>query len=158
LADRAVGRGIVGAAAVRLRGQLRPHSTGHRGGRAIPWPYGGKQRQVMIDLQSRSASIQGTVGLRHCRRRQHGRTDSSDRDVEDRPGSNTTSVSTPARRRSQELNDLPVKAVGNTTSTSTTWATCRDGFAPQKYRPAQRPAEHPADHHEDRHIVHFGHR
>ena len=42
----------VRAAAVRLRRQLHPHrSSPPCRARPIPWPYGGKQRQVMIDLQ-----------------------------------------------------------------------------------------------------------
>ena len=44
------GKGLSEAAAERLRREFHAHAAGHHSRRAIPYPYGGKQRQIMVDL------------------------------------------------------------------------------------------------------------
>ena len=53
-------------------------------GAAIPWPYGGKQRQVMIDLQPALLQVQGTVARRRRQRHQHAESDPAHRHLENR--------------------------------------------------------------------------
>src|SRR5882757_4083500 len=69
-------------------------------GAVIPYPYGGKQRQVMIDL---SPTLLQAKGL-------------SPQDV---------------LNAVQQLNDIPIRVVGNSTIYLRDVANVRDGFAPQ---------------------------
>ena len=99
-------------------------------GAAVPWPYGGKQRQVMVDLQP---ALLQSKGL-------------SPADVVN--AINTQNLILPTGTSKigqfeydvalnaspetiQELNDLPVKAVGNSTIYVHDVAHVRDGFSPQ---------------------------
>ncbi len=99
-------------------------------GAAVPWPYGGKQRQVMVDLQP---SLLQSKGL-------------SPADIVN--AINTQNLILPTGTSKigqfeydvalnaspetiQELNDLPVKAVGNSTIYVHDVAHVRDGFSPQ---------------------------
>jgi multidrug efflux pump subunit AcrB len=99
-------------------------------GAAIPWPYGGKQRQVMVDLQP---SLLQSKGL-------------SPNDIVN--AINTQNLILPTGTSKigqfeydvalnaspetiQELNDLPVKAAGNSTIYVHDVAHVRDGFSPQ---------------------------
>ncbi|HTC34276.1 MAG TPA: efflux RND transporter permease subunit [Bryobacteraceae bacterium] len=99
-------------------------------GAAIPWPYGGKQRQVMVDLQP---ALLQSKGL-------------SPNDIVN--AINTQNLILPTGTSKigqfeydialnaspetiQELNDLPVKAVGNSTIYVHDVAHVRDGFSPQ---------------------------
>jgi multidrug efflux pump subunit AcrB len=99
-------------------------------GAAIPWPYGGKQRQVMVDLQLPALQAKGL----------------SPADVVTAVG--TQNLTLPAGtskigqfeydvdlngspKTVEELNDLPVKATGSNTIYIRDVAHVRDGFSPQ---------------------------
>jgi multidrug efflux pump subunit AcrB len=99
-------------------------------GAAIPWPYGGKQRQVMIDLQP---ALLQSKGL-------------SPADVMNAVSTQNLILPTGTSKIGQfeydvalnaspetiqELNDLPVKAAGNSTIYVHDVAHVRDGFSPQ---------------------------
>ena len=47
------------AGAVRLRKQFHSHAAGNRARRALPFPYGGKQRQYPVDLDSQALQSKG---------------------------------------------------------------------------------------------------
>ena len=99
-------------------------------GAAVPWPYGGKQRQVMIDLQP---ALLQSKGL-------------SPADVVNAVNTQNLVLPTGTSKIGQfeydvalnaspetiqELNDLPVKAAGNSTIYVHDVAHVRDGFSPQ---------------------------
>jgi CzcA family heavy metal efflux pump len=99
-------------------------------GVAVPYPYGGKQRQVQVDLNTQAMQAKGLSPL----------------DVEDALTEQNlilpagTAKIGPyeyqvdmngAPQTIQELNDLPVKQVGNTTIYVHDVANVRDGFPPQ---------------------------
>jgi CzcA family heavy metal efflux pump len=99
-------------------------------GAVIPWPYGGKQRQVMIDLnqtllQSKGLSPQDVLNaLTDQNLVLPGGTAKID-EFEYDVRMNTSP------RTVAELNDLPIKQVGNSTVYLRDVANLRDGFAPQ---------------------------
>jgi multidrug efflux pump subunit AcrB len=99
-------------------------------GASIPYPYGGKQRQIMVDLDQRLLQSKGL----------------SPGDVVTALGqqnivlpSGTAKIGqfeydvamNASPRTVAELNDLPVKVVGNSTIYLRDVANVRDGFAPQ---------------------------
>ena len=99
-------------------------------GAAIPWPYGGKQRQIMVDLQPALLQAKGLspVDVVSAVTAQNlilpvgtSKIGQFEYDV----GLNASPKTV------QELNDLPVKAVGNTTIYIHDVGSVRDGFAPQ---------------------------
>jgi CzcA family heavy metal efflux pump len=99
-------------------------------GAVIPWPYGGKQRQVMIDLnqnllQSKGLSPQDVLNALTDQNfvlpGGTAKIDEFEYDV--RMNSSPRTVA--------ELNDLPIKQVGNSTVYLRDVANVRDGFAPQ---------------------------
>src|ERR1700678_2200763 len=99
-------------------------------GAVIPWPYGGKQRQVMIDLnqnllQSKGLSPQDVLSaLTDQIFVSPGGTEKIDEfEYDVRMNSSPQTVA--------ELNDLPIKQVGNSTVYLRDVANVRDGFAPQ---------------------------
>jgi multidrug efflux pump subunit AcrB len=99
-------------------------------GAAIPWPYGGKQRQVMIDLQpallqSKGLSPSDIVDAVNTQNLILPTGTSKIGQFEYDVGLNVSPATV------QELNDLPVKAVGNTTIYVHDVGHARDGFAPQ---------------------------
>jgi multidrug efflux pump subunit AcrB len=99
-------------------------------GAAIPWPYGGKQRQVMIDLQpallqSKGLSPADLVNAINTQNLILPTGTSKIGQFEYDIGLNASPETV------QELNDLPVKAVGNSTSYVHDVAHVRDGFSPQ---------------------------
>ena len=99
-------------------------------GAAIPWPYGGKQRQIMVDirpdlLHARGLSPADVVNAIDSQNlilpsgtSKIGRFE-YDVDLNSSPD------------KVQELNDLPIKAVNNTTIYVRDVAHVRDGFSPQ---------------------------
>ena len=102
-------------------------------GASVPFPYGGKQRQVMIDLnpallQSNGISPTDVVNAFNLQnlispcRSARPRSSQFEYDVD---------RSTPAPGRVEEMNDLPVKQVGSSTIYIRDVAHERDGFAPQ---------------------------
>jgi multidrug efflux pump subunit AcrB len=99
-------------------------------GAAVPWPYGGKQRQVVIDLRMAALQAQGLAPT----------------DVVNAVGSQNLILpggsskignfeydvqlnSSP--KKVDELNDLPIRVSGDTTTYVRDVAHVRDGFAPQ---------------------------
>jgi len=99
-------------------------------GAAIPYPYGGKQRQIMVDLDQRLLQSKGlspadvvtTLG------QQNLVLPSGTAKI----GQFEYDVAMNASPRTvAELNDLPVKVVGNSTIYLRDVAHVRDGFAPQ---------------------------
>ena len=99
-------------------------------GAAVPWPYGGKQRQVMIDLQpallqSKGLSPADIVSAVSTQNLILPTGTSKIGQFEYDIGLNASPETI------QELNDLPVKAVGNSTIYIHDVANVRDGFSPQ---------------------------
>jgi CzcA family heavy metal efflux pump len=99
-------------------------------GASIPYPYGGKQRQVMVDLnpaqlQSKGLSATDVVNTLAVQNlvlpSGTVKIDQFEYDVD----------LNASPRKVQELNDLPVKVVGNSTLYLRDVAHVRDGFAPQ---------------------------
>jgi len=99
-------------------------------GAAIPWPYGGKQRQVLVDLntaalQAKGLSPSDVVGAMSTQNlilpSGTSKIGQYEYDIE----TNGSPLST------AELNDLPVKTVGNTVIYIHDVAQVRDGFPPQ---------------------------
>jgi multidrug efflux pump subunit AcrB len=99
-------------------------------GASIPYPYGGKQRQVMVDLDQRLLQSKGL----------------SPADIVNALGQQNIVLPSGTAKIGQfeydvamngsprtvaELNDLPVKVVGNSTVYLRDVAQVRDGFAPQ---------------------------
>ena len=127
-------------------------------GAAVPWPYGGKQRQVMIDLQPALLQSKGLspADMVNAVSTQNlilptgtSKIGQFEYDVDLNASPETV----------QELNDLPVKAVGNSTIYVHDVAHVRDGFSPQTNivrRNGQRSAllTHP----ESRRHLHARHR
>jgi len=99
-------------------------------GAAVPWPYGGKQRQVMIDvqpdlLQSKGLSATDVVNAVNNQNLILPVGTSKIGQFEYDVGMNASPKTV------QELNDLPIKAVGNTTIYVRDVAHVRDGYSPQ---------------------------
>ncbi len=99
-------------------------------GAVIPWPYGGKQRQIMIDLnqdllQAKELSPQDVLNaLTNQNLVLPGGTAKIDQfEYDVRVNSSPRTV--------VELNDLPIKQTGSTTIYLRDIANVRDGFAPQ---------------------------
>jgi multidrug efflux pump subunit AcrB len=99
-------------------------------GAAIPWPYGGKQRQVMIDLQPALLQSKGLspADIVNAVSNQNLVLPSGTSKI----GQFEYDVGLNASPKTlQELNDLPVKAVGNATIYVHDVAHVRDGYSPQ---------------------------
>jgi multidrug efflux pump subunit AcrB len=99
-------------------------------GSVIPWPYGGKQRQVMIDLnpnlmQAKGLSPQDVLTAVQLQNLVLPSGTAKIGQFEYDVRVNTSVLTVP------ELNDLPVKVVGNSTIYLRDVANIRDGFAPQ---------------------------
>ena len=99
-------------------------------GAAVPWPYGGKQRQVMVDLQpallqSKGLSPADVVSAINTQNLILPTGTSKIGQFEYDVALNASPETI------QELNDLPVKAAGNSTIYVHDVANVRDGFSPQ---------------------------
>jgi len=99
-------------------------------GAAMPWPYGGKQRQIMIDirpdlLQAKGLSAADVVNAVSQQNLVLPSGTSKIGQFEYDVDLNSSP------KRVQELNDLPIKAVGNSTIYVRDVAHVRDGFTPQ---------------------------
>jgi multidrug efflux pump subunit AcrB len=99
-------------------------------GAAIPWPYGGKQRQVMIDirpelLQAKGISPADVVNAVSQQNLILPAGTSKIGQFEYDVDLNSSPV------RVAEMNDLPIKAVNGTTIYIRDVASVRDGFSPQ---------------------------
>jgi len=99
-------------------------------GAVIPWPYGGKQRQAMIDLdqnllQSKGLSPQDVLNALNNQNLvlPGGTVKIGEFEDDVRVNSSPRTVA--------ELNDLPIKQVGSSTVYLRDVANLRDGFAPQ---------------------------
>jgi multidrug efflux pump subunit AcrB len=99
-------------------------------GAAIPNPYGGKQRQVMVDLNTQALQAKGLspVDVVNAISAQNLILPSGTSKI----GTFEYDVATNgAPRTIDELNDLPIKTVGDTTIYVHDVAQVRDGFSPQ---------------------------
>src|SRR5437879_5104662 len=99
-------------------------------GASIPYPYGGKQRQVMVDLDQRLLQSKGLspADVVTALGQQNIVLPSGTAKI----GEFEYDVAMNASPRTvAELNDLPVKVVGNSTIYLRDVAHVRDGFAPQ---------------------------
>jgi CzcA family heavy metal efflux pump len=99
-------------------------------GAVIPWPYGGKQRQIMIDLnpnllQSKGLSPQDVLNALTDQNLVLPGGTAKIGEFEDDVRMNASP------RTVAELNDLPIKQVGRSTVYLRDVANIRDGFAPQ---------------------------
>src|ERR1700722_19489236 len=99
-------------------------------GAAVPYPYGGKQRQVMVDLntselQSKNLSPNDVVNAITAQNLILPAGTAKIGEYEYEVNLNS------APERIQELNDLPIKTVGTNTVYVHDVANVRDGFAPQ---------------------------
>jgi len=99
-------------------------------GAAIPWPYGGKQRQVMVDLQpqllqAKRLSPADVVNAITAQNLILPVGTSKIGQFEYDVGLNASPTTV------QELNDLPIEAVGNNTIYIHDVAHVRDGYSPQ---------------------------
>src|SRR5437588_1432328 len=101
-------------------------------GASIPYPYGGKQRQVMVDLDPRLLQSKGLspADVVTALGQQNIVLPSGTAKI----GQFEYDVALNASPRTvAELNDLPVKVVGNSTIYLRDVAYVRDGFAPQTH-------------------------
>src|SRR5437660_3079409 len=99
-------------------------------GASIPYPYGGKQRQVMVDLDQRRLQSKGLspADVVTALGQQNIVLPSGTAKI----GQFEYDVAMNASPRTvAELNDIPVKVVGNSTIYLRDVANVRDGFAPQ---------------------------
>src|SRR6266576_3914128 len=99
-------------------------------GASIPYPYGGKQRQIMVDLDPRLLQSKGLspADVVTALGQQNIVLPSGTAKI----GQFEYDVAVNASPRTvPELNDLPVKVVGNSTIYLRDVANVRDGFAPQ---------------------------
>ncbi|MGA8230717.1 MAG: efflux RND transporter permease subunit [Candidatus Acidiferrales bacterium] len=99
-------------------------------GAAVPYPYGGKQRQVMVDLntaelQAKNLSPNDIVNTINAQNLILPAGTAKIGEYEYEVNLNS------APERIQELNDLPIKTVGTNTVYVHDVANVRDGFAPQ---------------------------
>ena len=97
---------------------------------AIPYPYGGKQRQIMVDLDQRLLQSKGLspADVVTALGQQNIVLPSGTAKI----GQFEYDVNLNATPRTvAELNDLPIKVVGNSTIYLRDVAHVRDGFAPQ---------------------------
>src|SRR5437867_1384910 len=101
-------------------------------GASIPYPYGGRQRQVMVDLDTRLLQSKGIspADVVTAIGQQNVVVPSGTAKI----GAFEYDVATNASPRTvAELNDLPVKVVGNSTIYLRDVAHVRDGLAPQTH-------------------------
>ena len=85
-------------------------------GRMLPWPYGGKQRQVMVDLDPDKLYGYGLSAADVSQRHQQSEPDPSRRHREDRHAGIPGSSSTPAPTLVDGINDLPIKSVNGSST------------------------------------------
>ncbi len=99
-------------------------------GTGVPWPYGGKQRQVMVDIQPQLLQAKNLTpaDVVNAITNQNLILPSGTSKI----GQFEYDVALNASPETiQELNNLPIRAVGNTTIYVHDVAHVRDGFAPQ---------------------------
>ena len=101
-------------------------------GAAIPYPYGGKVRQIQIDLDPPGAAVQGAVGPGRRATPSPRRTRSSP-PASAKIGATQYNVKlNNAAETIDELNDLPIKTVNGATIYIRDVAHVRDGSPPQQ--------------------------
>ena len=98
-------------------------------GAATPYPYGGKTRQIQVDLDP--ASCKPTVSRpRYCQRHHRSESDSARGTTKIGPTEYNVEMNG-SPQTIAELNDLPVKTTNWSTIYLRDVAHVRDGFAPQ---------------------------
>ena len=93
---------------VRARAWPRSRARRSRG------PYGGKQRQIMVDIDPQRLYALRPLAARRQRRDQRAEPDPARRHREDRHATSTRSRSTRSPEALDEINDLPIKTVNGT--------------------------------------------
>ena len=100
-------------------------------GAQMPWPYGGKQRQIMIDIDPQRLFALGPVAARRQQRHRPAERHRAHRHREDRrrrvPDRAERQPRAPRRDRARS----PIKVVHGTTVYIRDVANVRDGYAPQ---------------------------
>ena len=127
-------------------------------GASMPFPYGGKQRQVQVDIDTQK--LQAVRAFRRGRgqRRRRAEYYPARRRREDRPYRLPGGDRTALRDSIAELNDLPIKTVNGATIYVRDIGNVRDGFPPQTNIvrvDGQRVGAH--DRSEDRQCLDAGH-
>ncbi len=121
---------------------LRPQLVTIRGV-AIPFPFGGKQRQVMVDLNPRMLQAKGLAPADVLDTHRTCRTWCCPPGTAKIGGFEYDVNLNAAPRTVAELADLPIKVVGNSTIYLRDVANVRDGFSvADQHRAARRPARH----------------
>ena len=97
-------------------------------GAAIPWPYGGKQRQVMIDLQPALLQSKGLSPADVVNAVEHPEPDSARRHFEDRPVRIRRRPECQPRDRSRSSTIFRSRRSATAPSMCATWRTCATAF------------------------------
>ena len=97
----------------------------------MPTPYGGKERQIMVDLDPQAAAGQGHLAQGSGRRRSTPTTSPSRPAWPASTRRNTRSRSTTRRATAEAFNDIPIKVVNGATIYMRDVAQVRDGFTTQ---------------------------
>ena len=120
------------AAALRLRRRTSsaPTSPPSRA-RRCPWPYGGKQRQIMIDIDPAAALRVGPLAARRQQRARRAERHRADRARRRSASTSTRSSSTRAPSSSTRSRPSRSRSVNGTTVYMRDVANVRDGYAPQ---------------------------
>ena len=107
--------------------QLRPRLNSIRG-LTMPTPYGGMERQVMVDLDPEPAAGPRRVGQGRGRRHQRLQSGLAHRRRPHRHAGISRSASTTARLTPAAFNDIPIKYVNGADGLMRDVAQVRDGF------------------------------
>ena len=101
-------------------------------GAQMPWPYGGKQRQIMIDIDPPRLYALGPLAARR-QRRARGAERHRARRARRRSATDEYPIVLNAQPRAarRDRDDLPIKIVNGTTVYVRDVANVRDGYAPQ---------------------------
>ncbi len=128
-------------------------------GASFPLPYGGRPRQIMVDLDPQRALRAGPLGRRRRQRHQRAEPHPALRHRQDRHAANTTSGSTARPDVVDAFNNLPIKQTNGTTVYVRDVAHVRDGYAVQtnivRHNGARARAAHGA---EERRLFHARYR
>ncbi len=100
-------------------------------GAVVPYPYGGKQRQVMIDLNPAQLQAKGLSPFDVVQASQQSEPAAALRNRQNRAVRVRRGHELLVRRQIAEINDFPVKVVGNSTIYIRDVANVRNGFSPQ---------------------------
>ncbi len=110
-------------------------------GAQTPYPYGGKQRQIQVDIDPAGAAGQGSLARRRGQRHQRAEPDRPFRHHEDRSLRIRDRDQLRAVGVVEALNNLPIRTVNGAVIYVRDVAHVRDGIpAADQHRPRRRPA------------------